>query len=301
MSLIAFVLIVASAILHAAWNLLAKKNRMTAPFYALICSMGALAWLHVQFWTPVNMAGLPGIFWVFLFCSIASDLLYCWGLIRTYRTMEMATAYPVMRALPILLTALAATMFGLGAPLSTMAKFGMLVVFAGCMFMPLLKFSDCRITDYFNKSMLFVFAVACGTTGYTIFDSQAQKVMAQAAAQVSKPVLSMTYYSTRALLLASSLWLIVLTTDGNRAVLRDYWKKQNFTPILAGVFASSTYILVLLSMNYVTNVSYVQVFRQLGLPVGLAAGTFFLKERCTATKCCGVALILLGLCVSLVR
>lgn len=301
MSLIAFVLIVASAILHAAWNLLAKKNRMTAPFYALISSMGALAWFHVQFWTPVNMAALPGTFWFFLFSSIGFDLLYCWGLIRTYRAMEMATAYPVMRALPILLTALATTMFGLGTPLSTMAKFGMLVVFAGCMFMPLLKFSDCRISDYFNKSMFFVFAVACGTTGYTIFDSQAQKVMAQAAAQVSKPVLSMTYYSTRSLLLASSLWLIVLTTDGNRAVLRDYWKKHNFTPILAGVFASSTYILVLLAMNYVTNVSYVQVFRQLGLPVGLAAGTFFLKERCTATKCFGVALILLGLGVSLVR
>lgn len=301
MSLIAFVLIVASAVLHAAWNLLAKKNRMTVPFYALISSMGAVAWFHVQFWTPVNVTGLPGIFWLFLFCSIGFDLLYCWGLIRTYRTMEMATAYPVMRALPILLTALATTMFGLGTPLSITAKFGMLVVFAGCMFMPLLKFSDCRISDYFNRSTLFVFAVACGTTGYTIFDSQAQKVMAQAAAQVSKPVLSMTYYSTRALLLASSLWIIVLTSGGSRAVLKDYWKRHNLSPILAGVFASSTYILVLLAMNYVTNVSYVQVFRQLGLPVGLAAGTFFLKERCTATKCLGVTLILLGLGVSLVH
>ena len=42
MSLMAFVLIVVSAGLHASWNLVAKKNRMTIPFYALICTSAML-------------------------------------------------------------------------------------------------------------------------------------------------------------------------------------------------------------------------------------------------------------------
>ena len=32
MSIIAFVLIIVSAVLHASWNLMAKKSTMTVPF-----------------------------------------------------------------------------------------------------------------------------------------------------------------------------------------------------------------------------------------------------------------------------
>ena len=79
------------------------------------------------------------------------------------------------------------------------------------------------------------------------------------------------------------------------------WKERNYTPLLAGVFAGVTYILVLLAMNHVDNVSYVQVFRQLGLPIGMAAGVLILKERCTVTKTVGILLILLGLALSVLR
>ena len=62
----------------------------------------------------------------------------------------------------------------------------------------------------------------------------------------------------------------------------------------ATVYAFS-YGLVLIAMNYVTNVSYVQVFRQLGLLVGVAGGIIILKERCSATKIIGSLLIVTGL------
>ena len=61
------------------------------------------------------------------------------------------------------------------------------------------------------------------------------------------------------------------------------------------MFAGLTYILVLMAMNYVTNVSYVQAFRQLGLVVGMLEGIFILKERCTLTKVTGIVLIVSGL------
>ena len=70
MSLLAFILIVISAGLHASWNLVAKKTRMTIPFYALICTSATLFWVHVQFWTPVGLAGLPWKFWLFLILRI---------------------------------------------------------------------------------------------------------------------------------------------------------------------------------------------------------------------------------------
>ena len=67
------------------------------------------------------------------------------------------------------------------------------------------------------------------------------------------------------------------------------------TPLLAGVFAGLTYILVLLAMNYVSNVSYVQGFRQLGLVIGMPEGVLILKERCTLTRVVGITLIVSGL------
>lgn len=302
MSLMAFVLIVVSAGLHASWNLVAKKNRMTIPFYALICTSAMLFWLHVQFWTPVSLAGLPGTFWMFLMLSVFSDVLYCAGLMQIYKRMEMATAYPVMRALPIILTAVATSLLGWGKPLTVYSYLGFFVVFCGALLMPQTSFSDFKLANYLNRNMLFILVVACGTTGYTVFDSQAQKILSGCIQDIAAPIRSLTYYSTRGIMLSSTLWLVCLSMKTTRKdmvemVTGKTWRQG----ILAGIFASFSYALVLCAMNYVTNVSYVQVFRQLGLPIGMGLGVLILKERCTATKILGVILILSGLAVSVIR
>ena len=302
MSLMAFVLIVVSAGLHASWNLVAKKNRMTIPFYALICTSAMLFWIHVQFWTPVSLAGLPGTFWLYLMLSVFSDVLYCAGLMEIYKRMEMATAYPVMRALPIILTALATSLLGWGKPLTVYSYLGFFVVFCGALLMPQNSFSDFKLSNYLNRNMLFILVVACGTTGYTIFDSQAQKILSGCIRDIAAPIRSLTYYSTRGVMLSSTLWLVCLSMKTTRKdivemVTGKTWRQG----ILAGIFASFSYALVLCAMNYVTNVSYVQVFRQLGLPIGMGLGVLILKERCTATKILGVILILSGLAVSVIR
>ncbi|MBO7329253.1 MAG: hypothetical protein J6W00_10840, partial [Lentisphaeria bacterium] len=69
----------------------------------------------------------------------------------------------------------------------------------------------------------------------------------------------------------------------------------------AGLFASFTYITVLLAMNYVSNVSYVQVFRQIGLIFGMAGGIIILKEHCSLPKIVGAALILFGLVLTVLK
>ena len=261
-----------------------------------------LFWIHVQFWTPVSLAGLPGTFWMFLMLSVFSDVLYCAGLMQIYKRMEMATAYPVMRALPIILTALATSLLGWGKPLTVYSYLGFFVVFCGALLMPQNSFSDFKLSNYLNRNMLFILVVACGTTGYTIFDSQAQKILTGCIQNIAAPIRSLTYYSTRGIMLSSTLWLVCLSMKTTRKdivemVTGKTWRQG----ILAGIFASFSYALVLCAMNYVTNVSYVQVFRQLGLPIGMGLGVLILKERCTATKILGVILILSGLAVSVIR
>ena len=295
MSFTAFFLLLLSVTFHASWNLVAKKSTTTIAFYTIICMTSALCWLHLQFWTPINVLGLPGKYYLFMACSVLSDLIYCCGLVRAYRTMEMSTAYPMMRSLPLLLTAVLTTLLGWGKPLTAMALAGMAVVFAGCLMMPLNDFKSFKISNYINSHLLFILLVACGTTGYTVFDSQAQQIMRSELPDISKPVMALTYYSSRGIVLTLTLFMTVFLLKNERANLKRLITERNWTPVLAGLFATFSYGLVLIAMNYVSNVSYVQVFRQLGLLVGVAGGILILKERCSAPKITGSLLIVTGL------
>jgi drug/metabolite transporter (DMT)-like permease len=214
--------------------------------------------------------------------------------------MEMSTAYPMMRSLPILLTAAVTTLI-LGEPLRPLAIAGMAVVFTGCLLMPLKDFSHFKLKDYLNSRWFYIFIVACGTTGYTILDKLAQSTFAGVWTDLSKPVLSLTFYSTRSVCLTICLLLAVLLTPGELKKFKSLIRENPLMPILAGFFASLTYTTVLLAMNYVDNVSYVQVFRQLGLIFGMAGGIIILKERCSLPKCIGGALILIGLVMTVLK
>ncbi|MBE6375474.1 MAG: hypothetical protein E7050_03310 [Lentisphaerae bacterium] len=301
MSWMAFILIVMSAVLHASWNILAKKNRMTMPFYGIICSTAALMWVHVQFWTPIPVWSMPWQFWASLAGSVFSDaVIYCGGLVMAYRLMDMSSAYPMMRSLPMLLTAAVTAIFNMGKPLTALAMCGMVLVFSGCICMPLKQLRDFNWRNYFSKNMFFILLTACGTTGYTIFDNLCQQIMLENIKDlaVSKPVVSLSYYSTRGIFLSSTLLLLSTAIPRQRKHFKEIWQNCRFAPFAAGVFASLTYVLVLIAMVYVTNVSYVQVFRQLGLIFGLFAGIIILKERGTLPKYLGSFLIVTGLVLS---
>ena len=66
-----------------------------------------------------------------------------------------------------------------------------------------------------------------------------------------------------------------------------FFKERNWMPFLAGAFASLTYITVLMAMNYVTNGTYVQIFRQSGLLFGVAFGVLILKEKALLPRIAG--------------
>jgi len=295
MTFFAFILIVFSACLHASWNLLAKRSAMTVAFYTVICCVAATCWCHVQFWTPLAVWQMPRLFYIYILCSIFSDLIYCTGLVRAYRTMEMSTAYPMMRSLPLLFTAAITSLAGWGASLNVLALLGMLVVFIGCMVVPMKDFRSFNWRDYLNGRMFFIVLVACGTTGYTIFDSQAQGVLREVYPEAAKPLISLSYYSTRGLCLTTLLFITCCIRRNELTNMKNIFRERQWSAVAAGLFASLTYVTVLLAMNYVTNVSYVQVFRQLGLIFGLLGGILILKERCSMPKVIGTLLIISGL------
>ena len=296
MSFIAFILIVSSATLHVAWNTIAKKSHMSVPLYTVLCTVSCLLWLHVPFWTPVKILSLsPRIFFLMLCSTLSDSLLYCHGLTYAYRRLDMSTAYPIMRALPILITAVVTSLFGIGAPITNMALAGMVLVFLGCLQMPLSSYKEAKLKNYANKGMFFVLMAACGTTGYTIFDSMTMHALKEEVQGVSNTMVSITFYSVRELVLVSLLWIMSLSTRENRRIMKELITKHEWQPIVAGICASATYMLVLFAMMHVSNVSFVQVFRQSGLPIGMLSSVIILKERCATVRYVGCLFIVTGL------
>ena len=298
MSVLAFLLIFASAGLHASWNMIAKKERMTIAFYAVLCTIGAVWTSFMHFLSPLCFFSMPARFYLALAGTLCGEIFYGLGIVRAYRVLDMSSAYPMMRSLPLLIIAFVTTLCGFGRPLTPHAQIGMALVFAGCLLMPLKRFSELKLRNYLNRGMLSILSVALGTTLYTIFDSWAQAVMRESFPDVSKPVISLTYYSFRAPTVATLFWILTFSVPPWRAEAISLWRKRSYLPLAAGVCSSLTYVLVLTAMNFVTNVSYVQAFRQIGLLIGMLGGIFILKEACTVPKVAGITLILSGLALS---
>ena len=302
MTPLAFFLILASAVLHATWNMMAKKTGASLAFYATLGTVGLLWSSVVRHFSPLGFLSQPPAFHGWLCGMLVGELCYAYGIKLAYRTLDMSTAYPMMRSIPLLLLAGITSAFGFGKPLGWHALVGMAMVFAGCLVIPMRDFSDFRLSRYVDRSFGYVLLVALGTTVYTLCDSQAQRVMIGAAdaagIAVPKPLLSLTYYSFRAATLVTVLWIVVLCGRETRAEAAALRQHGLGLALLAGLCSSLTYGLVLIAMNFVTNVSFVQAFRQIGLLFGLLEGVFFLHERCTAPKVAGIVLILSGLVLS---
>lgn len=290
--LIPFILVFISVFLHAAWNTISKGTKPSLAFYTLMCFTASAIWLPFFIISDINFFSLSGTFYLLLAGSIAGEILYMAGLASAYRQSDISLVYPVARALPVMLVAVTTIIFKIGQPLAPWDIAGMVILTAGCLIMPIKSFRGFSLKPYCSSVMLFIITAAAGTTMYTIFDSCAMELLEE--------IKKLSILDTMAYLFiiefSQAVGQLVISLCIKRE--RLYLKKLAFRsiyPVAAGCCSSSAYALILLAMTYVTNVSYIQAFRQLSLPLGFAAGVFFLHEKATLPKIIGVIVILTGL------
>ena len=289
----AFLLVFLSVFLHASWNFLSKKSNPSGAFYLVSSTVASLLTMLFFFWSALPLGDLPGKFWQLLGCSIAFELLYSLGLAYGYRVADISLVYPLGRATPVLLIAFVTMIFNLGERPGNLALLGMGIISLGCILLPLKDFKEFKLKTYCSKALLFVLFIAVGTTGYTIMDSQAGKIL-QEFPQDTRFIRSMLYlfFIETGLMLGFIVYVALIPWE--RGKLKEVLKKPVY-PLITGICSALAYGLVLIAMGVVSNVSYVQAFRQLSLPLGVLAGIVFLKENPAKPKLAGVALIVIGL------
>ena len=283
--------------MHVAWNMLSKSTRPSTAFYIIMNFVGGIIWLPFFIRSCATFCGLPPAFYGLFLASCVFEVTYMYGLAHGYKHGDISLIYPVVRALPVVLLAVITLVFGIGKPFDMLTLGGMLLIAAGCFIMPFASFRNISLRSLNGIALLFIALGAIGTTGYTLCDSQALKICGESAGGVSHDT-TLGYLFMIQMGLTLGEVPLILFDPAERTAFKKFMGKEIIYPVIAGVCCSGAYALVLFAMQHVTNVSFIQAFRQLSLPLGFVAGLLFLKEKSSATKITGLVMILSGLLIT---
>ncbi len=306
MTPLAALLVAISALIHALWNLLGKRQNPSAAFFLIASFCAALVVLPIPVLYRGILPSLPPALWGLLAITAVFQTIYYVGLAGAYRQGEISVAYPLVRAVPVILIAALSAFWQIGKPLTALGIAGIALVVAGCLILPLPGFRDLRLSDlrlssgrwraYRDPCCLLALLAALGTCGYTLIDNQALAILRnlpQFSAGAATATLLFLALETIATTLALAIYTLALPAERARLPLQS--RNGKGKAALAGLLITLTYGLVLLAMNYATNVSYVAAFRQLSIPLAAMLGFFVQKEPATPPKLAGIALVFGGL------
>jgi drug/metabolite transporter (DMT)-like permease len=295
MNSIAIILVLASCVTHAGWNLVSKSKTPSAAFFALSTSSSVLVMTPLYLFSLPYLSRISPVVWGLLVVTGFFQALYFISLGNSYRLNDISLAYPISRSLPVLMVPLVCFIIGYGKPLSILAIVGMIITAVGCMILPLKVINASVLKHYFQYSFLFVLLAAVGTTGYSIIDSMGLELLRTGSHPLSTMQAASFYVAFEDLMTILFLWPYVKFSRREKINLRIISKRSLRYPLLAGPVVAITYWLVLMAMQFATNVSYIVAFRQVSILIGVLLGIFILKEKSTPFKLTGTALIFAGL------
>jgi drug/metabolite transporter (DMT)-like permease len=293
---VAILLLSVSAVLHASWNFISKSNSPSAAFLLVANTVGCVILVPVAVVFGVEYAAFPSSVWMLIIITGLFQALYYASLAGAYRSGDMSLAYPLARSSPVIVVTVVTFILGEGDTISLQCVVGIVLVVAGCSFVPLKTFSGFHLRNYLCRTCGFALLAAVGTAGYSIVDAEALRWLRESLSDESSIVVVTILYAL-AEAISSSLWLLLFVSvrKEEREQLTQVMKSGKRMALLAGVGIYLTYTLVLISMSWAKNVSYVVGFRQLSIPIGVMMGVFLLREPLYRPKAFGVVILLIGL------
>ncbi len=309
MTLTAALLLLAAAATHAAWNALGKHAQPTPAFLLVGNTLGALCLLPAIGLYGRALYGFSAAVWGWLVLTGLCQAAYYVGLAGAYRAGDMSLAYPLVRALPVVLVALVNVALGRAEQIGRQALVGMLAVGAGGVLLGLRPSSEGTCGHGHRHSRWqrmrsaltwrvggWVALAALGTTGYSLVDDQALRLVRAATASAVPPAGATAVFALFEGLLASCwLGLAVAASRAGRHTVIPVLRRSLGAAALTGVGIHLAYTLVLVAMGFVRNVSYVVAFRQVSVLLGTMLGVAWLKEPGYPGKFIGAGMLTAGL------
>ncbi len=265
-----FVIVVASALLHAAWNAIVKgapSPRITTAFVTAAAAALALAALP---FLPSPAAGARP----FIAASAVIHVLYFGLLARTYRLAPMSQAYPLMRGIaPLLVLTFVVGALGERLPITAIA--GSCLLCAGLLAMSL---GPARADARGLRSAL---AVGLVIAVYTVVDGIGVRRAGAAAAY------------TAWVFLLTGIPLAAWTLTRHALPARRELARALAWGIGGGLATLASYGMALWAMR-TAPVAAVAALRETSILFGVLLSAAFLGERVGAVRMAAGAVIALG-------
>ena len=279
MSLDVLALVVAAAVAHASWNLLAKPAVGGAAFVWLCAVAGTLLYLPVL---VVALVADPGpLGWTAVGLMAGSGVLlalYFVLLQRGYATGDLSLVYPLARGTGPLLSTTAAIAFLDERP-SRPAIAGAALIVAAVF--SLIRRSGEPGSARGGRATVFALLKGAAIAAYTLWDKHA----------VGTAALSpIVYYWGTNLANATLLSPVAIR---HREELRQAWTTSRPRAIGVGLLSPLAYVLILYALARAP-VSYVAPARESSIIVGTLLGALVLHEKDMRRRLLAAAAILLG-------
>lgn len=275
-----FALVFVAAIVHAAWNFLAKRAGGGATFVFLINAFATLIY------TPPTIAviifqhlQISAMTLVFIVGSAAIHLIYFLVLQRGYCVGDLSVVYPLPRGTGPMLSTTAAIVF-LGERPTPLALVGILLIVVGVFVLtgdPLKLWSSGS-----RQAVAYGLLTGAFIALYTLWDKYAVSQV------LISPVL-LNYGCN----LCETVLLIPFACR-HRHQVRLEWQIHRQEVLGTAVLSPLAYILVLIAMVF-TPVSYVAPIRELSILVGAVMGTRLLAEEDAPRRLVAALVIVLGI------
>jgi drug/metabolite transporter (DMT)-like permease len=278
MSLVALLLVVSAAFIHATWNLMAKKAAGGAAFVWLygvgttVLYLPVVVFVMIADPTPITLpqAGI-------IVASAFVHLLYSLSLQRGYQVADLSVVYPLARGTGPMLATVGAVVI-LGERPSLLGMLGAALIVGGVFLIAggprIFTRHDPAVRRGIFHGVLTGLLIAC----YTVLDGFGVKVLLVA------PVV-LDYFGC----VLRMLFLCPLVLRQRDAV-REQWQRHRRHALGVAALSPLSYILVLVAMK-TTPVSYVAPARELSMMVAAFFGVRLLKEPDAVLRISGAALI----------
>ena len=286
MNVVALLLVIASAVLHAVWNLLLKKARDRFAFVWWYLLVPMVVFSPMAFIAAGE--GSVSLTALSLGCGIVSGVLQAANLLAislAYRSGDLSAAYPLSRGSGQLLT-VAMGVGLLGEKLSVLGACGLALVFVGVyvVFLPSLSREALLRPLRMLGSASSRAALAAGLmiALYHVID----RVGVRGANQ----------FQYILLLFAADFATVTVVLSLRRRwdLVWDEWRANRLSIIVAGSLSLLSYLLVLFALSR-ERVAYVGPARNVGIVFSVLLGAIFLRERHGAMRLVGSVLIVGGL------
>jgi uncharacterized membrane protein len=282
----ALALVVLAGLIHASWNIAAKKAGGDARFAFFTSVVLMLVWAPVGLWAAWGV--LPGwgwIEWGFVALSGVLHVLYYVVLLRGYRKADLTVVYPLARGSGPLLSSMVAILL-LGEQISALGLLGILGVVGGVFLIAggpgLLRAAhDPAQRQRVHKGMAYGLLTGAFIASYTVVDGYAVKFL------LMSPIL--VDYLGNFVRLA----LLAPTVLRDRPAAQLLWRQQWKHALLVGTISPVSYVLVLYAMQ-VAPLSHVAPAREVSMLFAALIGGHLLGEGDRLQRVGGAALIAVG-------